>query len=121
MRGCLSCAPQLGTWPATQACSLIGNQTGDALVHRLASTQSTEPHQAGQIINSICVKFKTSWFGKYIFGKPNFTIAWWGGVGYCQVSKCGDHIFIFFPIVVCSPLTPNFLDSGVAHISSASL
>ena len=27
--------PQLGTWPATQACALTGNQTSDALVHRL--------------------------------------------------------------------------------------
>ena len=29
----LAC-PQLGTWPATQACALTGNQTGDPLVHR---------------------------------------------------------------------------------------
>ena len=28
--------PLLGTWPATQACALTGNQTGDPLVHRLA-------------------------------------------------------------------------------------
>ena len=27
---------QLGTWPATQACALTGNQTSDPLVHRLA-------------------------------------------------------------------------------------
>ena len=26
--------PLLGTWPATQACALIGNQTGDLLVSR---------------------------------------------------------------------------------------
>ena len=31
----LSC-PLLGTWPATQACVLTGNRTGDPLVHRLA-------------------------------------------------------------------------------------
>ena len=30
-----SCAPQLGTWPATQACVLTGNWTGDLLVCRL--------------------------------------------------------------------------------------
>ena len=30
----LECPP-LGTWPATQACALTGNQTGDTLVHRL--------------------------------------------------------------------------------------
>ena len=28
--------PLLGTWPATQACALTGNRTGDPLVHRLA-------------------------------------------------------------------------------------
>ena len=28
--------PLLGTWPATQACALIGNGTGEPLVHRLA-------------------------------------------------------------------------------------
>ena len=26
----------LGTWPASQACALTGNRTGDPLVHRLA-------------------------------------------------------------------------------------
>ena len=26
--------PQLGTWPATQACTLTGNQTSDLPVHR---------------------------------------------------------------------------------------
>ena len=34
MCGCLSCSPELGTWPATQACALTGNQTGDPLVRR---------------------------------------------------------------------------------------
>ena len=28
--------PQLGTWPATQACALTGSQTSDPLVHRPA-------------------------------------------------------------------------------------
>ena len=28
--------PLLGTWPATQACALTGNRTGDLLVHRPA-------------------------------------------------------------------------------------
>ena len=27
--------PQLGTWPATQACALTGNRTGNLTVHRL--------------------------------------------------------------------------------------
>ena len=28
--------PQLGTWPATQTCSLTGNRTGDSLVSKTA-------------------------------------------------------------------------------------
>ena len=28
--------PDLGTWPATQACALTGNRTSDPLVHRPA-------------------------------------------------------------------------------------
>ena len=36
MCGCLSHTPPLGTWPATQACALTGNWTGDTLVCRLA-------------------------------------------------------------------------------------
>ena len=31
----LAC-PLLGTWPATQACALTGNQTSDPLIHRPA-------------------------------------------------------------------------------------
>ena len=33
MCGCLLHASLLGTWPATQACALVGNQTGDPLFH----------------------------------------------------------------------------------------
>ena len=29
--------PLLGTWPATQACALIGNQTRDSMVRRAGS------------------------------------------------------------------------------------
>ena len=42
--------PHQGTWPATQACALTRNRTGDLLVHRLAGTQSTEPHQPGLMV-----------------------------------------------------------------------
>ena len=36
MCGCLSCAPPMGAWPATQACALTGNQTSSPLVLRPA-------------------------------------------------------------------------------------
>ena len=38
--------PLLGTWPATQACALTWNWTSDLSE---AGTQSTEPHQLGQM------------------------------------------------------------------------
>ena len=46
-------APPTGdlTWPATQACALIGNQTSDPLVLRTAlSPLSHMPHQTGLFI-----------------------------------------------------------------------
>ena len=43
--------PQLGTWPTTQAHALARNQTWDLSIHRLASAQSTEPHQQGLFID----------------------------------------------------------------------
>ena len=38
--------PQLGTWPATQACALTGNRTGDPFALQ-SGAQSTQPHQPG--------------------------------------------------------------------------
>ena len=40
--------PQLGTWPATQACALTWNHTSSRDMQ--ASTQSTEPHQPGMTL-----------------------------------------------------------------------
>ena len=37
--------PQLGTWPTTQACALIGNRTSDLSFGLQAGAQSTEPLQ----------------------------------------------------------------------------
>ena len=39
--------PQLGTWPASQACALTGSQTGDVLVLCSPVLNPTEPHQPG--------------------------------------------------------------------------
>ena len=43
--------PPLGTWPATQACDLTGNRTGDPLVHRLAFNPLSTP--AGAILRGV--------------------------------------------------------------------
>ena len=43
--GCLLHTPQLGIWPTTQACTLIGNQTSDLSVHRPALNPLTHTSQ----------------------------------------------------------------------------
>ena len=42
--------PQLGTWPATQACALTGNQTGDSLVHRPALNPLSHTSQGFSVL-----------------------------------------------------------------------
>ena len=50
MCGCLALS-LLGTWPATQALALTGNQTGNPLLHRLAlrACLFCFPHQLGLV------------------------------------------------------------------------
>ena len=42
----LTC-PQLGTWPATQACALTRNRNRDLSVSSQVNGQTTEPRQPG--------------------------------------------------------------------------
>ena len=51
--GCLSHTPQPGTWPTTQACTLIGNQTRDPLVCR--PTLSPLSHTSQDFYLCVCV------------------------------------------------------------------
>ena len=48
MCGCFSCAPLLGTWPATQASALTGNRTGDPLVRRLVLSPLSHTSQGNK-------------------------------------------------------------------------
>ena len=41
--------PLLGTWPATQACAVTGNQTDDPLVHRPALSPLSHTSQGSPI------------------------------------------------------------------------
>ena len=41
--------PLLGTWPATQACALTGNQTSHPLVHRLVLNPLSHTSQGRSI------------------------------------------------------------------------
>ena len=67
-----SCAPPLGTWPATQECALTGSRTGDPLVCRLA-LNPLEPHQPGPAILVLAYRTYTNRAQKcfYLEGSMN--------------------------------------------------
>ena len=50
--------PLLGTWPATQACALTGNQTGDPLVHRLALNPLSYTSQGTDVFLNVTIRGK---------------------------------------------------------------
>ena len=52
--------PLLGTWPATQAYALTGDQTGDTWF--VGSTQPTEPHQPGHNTDKVFYSEKLTFF-----------------------------------------------------------
>ena len=65
----LTC-PLLGTWPATQACALTGNWTGDLLVCRLALNQLSHTSQgSGNLLKSIKYSSLSFCFTKYSYNK----------------------------------------------------
>ena len=55
---CLSYMPQPGTEPETHTCAQTGNQIRDPLAHRM-TLQPPEPHQTGQVWNSLSHWFST--------------------------------------------------------------
>lgn len=57
MHGCVSLpSPPLGTWYATQAYALTGNQTRNSGSH--AHVQFTELHQPGHLVGFLSVDWK---------------------------------------------------------------
>ena len=57
MCGCLSHTPLLRTWPATQACALTGNRTGDPLVHRLVLNPLSHTSQGRRLVlDTLCLR-----------------------------------------------------------------
>ena len=61
-----SCVPRpLGTWPATQACALTGNQTRDPLVRRTALNPLSHTNQGSSCFskNNILCFFRSSCSG----------------------------------------------------------
>ena len=54
MCGCLLRTPHWGTWPATQACALTGNQTSDPLVCRPALNPLSHASQGLHHYSFIC-------------------------------------------------------------------
>ena len=60
--------PQLGTWPATQACALTGDWAG--------GTQSTEPHQPGPALNSFAHVLRSETAGLQMVPSWSFWVSW---------------------------------------------
>ena len=60
--------PLLGTWHAAQACALDRELNWDPSFHRLALTQSTEPHQPGQVFNFL----RLMWLHNILFRNLGF-------------------------------------------------
>ena len=56
------CACPLGTWPATQACALTRNQTGDPLVLRMVLNPLSYTSQAFTLFVLILIKGHVHWF-----------------------------------------------------------
>ena len=57
--------PLLGTWPATQACALAGNQTGNALVLWPALNPLSHTSQGKLFI--VYLKFTLNWVTYFVF------------------------------------------------------
>ena len=49
--------PQMGTWPTTQACALIGNRTGDPLVWRLALSLLSHTSQGCSVLTLLFLSY----------------------------------------------------------------
>ena len=49
--------PQLGIWPATQACALTGNQTGNPLVRRPVLNPLSHTSQGRDFYFKLCISF----------------------------------------------------------------
>ena len=93
--------PQMGTWPAIQACALTRNQTGDPLV--CDNTEPTEPHQSGQKWNSVCTWSITRIIASATYKEPGRYHKWVHELGLqrqdvggtepswrtCRLSPCG--------------------------------
>ena len=69
MCGCLLSAPALGAWPATQACTLTGNQTSNPLLHRLVLNPLNHTSQ-GWFFLFILLILYIAFFFFWIFKQP---------------------------------------------------
>ena len=93
MCGCLSRTPSLGTWPTTQACALIGNRTGNPLVHRLLLKPLSHTSQGYFWCNCTWDCFLSFPFSQFIIG----------------VEKCNWFLDIYFVTWYFSEFIYQFL------------
>ena len=84
MRLPLAC-PLLAAYPATQACALTGNQTSDALVHRLSLNIPSHPSQGqNQFLCHRSSSLKVSIINNIIFRS---------NIGKLVHTQCGKPLF----------------------------
>ena len=87
--------PLLGTWPATQACALTGNQTGDALVHRPALNPLSHTSQGLHLRFKTYVNFLL--LDLVLFNlQLNNSGNWWRQRLDCKVYMCSLKLSKFF-------------------------
>ena len=61
--------PQMGTWPATQACALTGNRTSGPLVCRLARNPLSHTSQDMDLLFGVWIVFACKGNPLHIWGK----------------------------------------------------
>ena len=94
--------PILGTWPATQACALSGNQMGDTLVLRpvLSTLNHTSQGENRHILYNFCgmwfnkcppsfTGYKLTYLNSYCITPLNIlSAAFWGAFLYILYGSC---------------------------------
>ena len=103
--------PQLGTWPATQACALTGNQTHDLLVGRLVVSPLSHTSQSSfyffllhyfvplQLsIMSVLVNLKL-YCEPFIKAESSLDVKKKNPLDHCYLNLFKLHIILNFPCV----------------------
>ena len=95
--------PLLGTWSATQACALTGNQTGGPLIHRPALNPLSHTSQGSCVFKYVLYRDSIFYFQMVL---PNFTCK---GIKLCNWL---ESIFGFLWLVLSWKLKIKYKERG---------